>query len=68
MLEYRRHQSVFIIGNLNICSHTQFTLVSVDELLKELTKPNPRKVVQSTDVPVKVLKDNADVYVDYIPD
>ena len=64
MLEYRRHLSVTIIENLNIWSHFQFTLVSVDELLKAIKKLNAGKIVQSTDVPVKILKGNADVFVD----
>ena len=49
-----------------IRSHFEFSFASVDEVLKEIKKLNPPKAAQSTDVPVKNLKDNADIFADYI--
>ena len=43
-----------------------FLLSSLTRFLKEIKKINPLKVAQSTDVPVEILKDNADIFVDYI--
>ena len=42
------------------------SFVSVTEVLKEIRKLNPRKAAYSTDIPVKNLKDNADIFGDYI--
>ena len=47
-------------------SDFEFSFVSVDEVLKEIKKLNPRKTAQSTDVPVKIFKDNADIFAGYI--
>ena len=43
-----------------------FLLSSLTRFLKEIKKINPLKVAQSTDVPVEILKNNADIFVDYI--
>ena len=61
-----KHPSVTAVRNLNIRSHLEFSFASVDEVLKEIKKLNTCKPAQSTDVLAKVLKDNADIYVDYI--
>ena len=49
-------QSVTAIEKLNIRSHFELCFVSVDEVLKEIKKPNPCKAAKSTDVPVKILR------------
>ena len=54
VLKYGKHPSVTAIRNLNIRSHF------------EIKKLNPRKAAQSTNVPVNILKDNADIFADYI--
>ena len=66
VLKYDKHPSVTAIRNLNIRSYFDFSFVSVAEALKEIKKLNPRKVAQSTDIFVKILKDNADIFADYI--
>ena len=66
VLKYDKHPSVTAIRNLNFSSHFEFSFVSFDEVLKKIKKLNPRKAAQSTDVPVKNLKDNADTFADYI--
>ena len=43
-----------------------FSKVSVDDVLKEINKLGDRKVIQSTDIPVKILKQNADIIGSYI--
>ena len=58
--------SVTAIRNLNIRSHFEFSFVSVDEVLNEIKKLNPRKVAQSNNVPLKTIKDNTDIFTDYI--
>ena len=66
VLKYGKHPSVTAIRNLNIRSHFEFSFVCVAKVLKETKKLNPRKAAQSTDTPVKILKDNADILADYI--
>ena len=64
--KYNKHPSVTAIRNLNIRSHFEFSFVCVAEVLKETKKLNPRKAAQSTDIPVKNLKANADISAGYI--
>ena len=41
--------------------------VSVEEVYnKEIRKLSPRKSAQSNDIPIRVLKENADIFPDYI--
>ena len=64
-LKYRKYPSVIAIGDLNIRLDFRFSLVSIREVFKEIKKINPQKVAQSTDVP-DVLKDNANIFADFI--
>ena len=66
VLKYDIHPSISTIRNLNFRSHFEVFFVSVDEVLKEIKKFNPRKAAQSIDVPVTLLKDNTDIFADYI--
>ena len=66
VLKYDKHPSVTAIRNLYLRSHFEFSFGSVDEVFKEIKKLNPRKAAQSIDVPGKMLKDNADMFADYI--
>ena len=43
-----------------------FSKVSVDDVLKEINKLGNRKAIQNTDIPVKILKQNADIFGSYI--
>ena len=43
-----KHQRVIAIRDLNIRSYFQFSLVSDDEVLKEIKKLNPRKATLRT--------------------
>ena len=61
-----KYSSVTAIRNLNIRSHFEFSFDSVAEVLKEIKKLNLCKAAQSTDIPVKILKDNAEIFADYI--
>ena len=65
VLKYDKHPSVTAIGNLSNISHYEFSFISVDEVLKEINKLNHRKAAQTTDVPVKTVRDNTDIFVDF---
>ena len=66
ILKYRKHPSDIAIKDLNIRSHFLFSLVSVDEALKEVKKLNLWKAAQSSYVHVRVLKGNTELIWDFI--
>ena len=43
-----------------------FSKVTVDDILKEIDKLDNTKTIQNTDIPVKILKQNADMPGSYI--
>lgn len=43
-----------------------FNEVSVEEVYNEIKKLHPSKPVQNTDIPIRVLRENANIIVDYI--
>ena len=68
VLKYKNHPSIVAIRNGNNNSHFHSNEVSVDEVHKEIRKLSPRKSAQSTDIPIRVLKENADIFADYMFD
>ena len=65
-LKYKNHPSIVAIRNANNNSHFHFNEVSVEEVYKEIRKLSSRKSVQSIDIPIRVLKENANIFADYI--
>ena len=53
---------------MNDTSLFSFSNVSVADVKKEIRKLDPRKATQNTDIPVKILKQNADIFGNYICD
>ena len=45
-----------------------FSSVPVADVKKEIRKPDPRKATQNTDISVKILKQNSDIFGNYICD
>ena len=66
VLKYKNHPSIVAIRNANNNPHFHFSEVSVEEDYKEIRKLSPRKSAQSIDISVRVLKENADIFADYI--
>ena len=66
ILKYNHHPSIAAIRNANNNSHFHFNEVSVEEVYKEIRKLSTRKSVQSTDISIRALKENADIFVNYI--
>ena len=66
ILKYKNHQSIFAIRNANNNSLFHFYEVSIEEVYEEIWKLSPRKSAQSTDISIRVLKENADILTDYI--
>ena len=65
-MKFRNHPSVSAIRNAFNPQSFNFSKVSVDDVLKEINKLGNRKAIQNTDIPVKILKQNADIFGSYI--
>ena len=65
MMKFR---SVIAIKNLNSGSRFDFCRVSVHDVKKEIRRLSTRKATQYSDLPVKILKENSDIFGEYICD
>ena len=64
-VKYRNHPSILKIGevcNRKQCSLFSFSHVDKEEILKEILSLDSTKVSQDTDIPTKIIKDNADIF------
>ena len=68
ILKYKNHPSIVAINNLKKNFNPYFSVVSEEGFLKEIKKVNPRKSNQSTDIPIRLLKENADIFASYLCD
>ena len=68
MMKFRNHPSVIAIKNLNSGSRFDFCRFSVHDVEKEIRRLSTRKATQYSDFPVKTLKENSDIFGEYICD
>ena len=64
-VKYRNHPSILKMGevcNRKQCSLFSFSHVDKKEILKEILSLDSTKVSQDTDIPLKIIKDNADIF------
>ena len=66
IMKFRGHPSVSAITNAFNLQSFSFSKVSVDDVFKEIKKLGNRKAIPKTDIPVKILKQNADIFGSYI--
>ena len=67
ILKYQNQPSIHVIKRCFHCfSSFYFSRVDKNTVLKETEKLNLNKAVQDSDIPVKILKENADFFADYI--
>ena len=64
-MKFRNHPSVSTIRNAFNPQSFNFSKASV-VVLEEINKLGNRKTIQNTDIPVKILKQNADMFGGYI--
>ena len=71
ILKYRNHPSILTIGE--VCKNKSnkqplfsFSEVTRDEILKEILSLDTTKACQDTDIPTKILKENADIFSDFL--
>ena len=68
ILKYANHPSTIAIKDVNNTSMFSFSNTFVADVKKEIWKLDPRKVTQNTDIPVAILKQNSNVFGNYICD
>ena len=67
IVRYRNHPSIVAIKKFcNSKSHFSFKNVQKEEILKELNNLNINKATQNTDIPTKIIKENSDIFGDFI--
>ena len=67
IVRYRNHPSIVAIKKFcNFKSHFYFKNVQKEEILKELNNLNINKATQNTDIPTKIIKENSDIFGDFI--
>ena len=69
ILKYRDHSSILAIGK--VCKEKSdspflFTGIDREEILKEILILDASKTCQDADVPTKILKENADIFADFL--
>ena len=62
---YKKHPSVVAIFENHRDSAFSFRYVSLDEIIKEIKRLDVKKACQDTDIPVKVIKNNSDIFADF---
>ena len=63
----RNHPSIVAIKKMcGSKSHFSFENVEKEEILKETTNLNINKAIQNTDIPTKIIKENSDIFGNFI--
>ena len=69
ILKYRDYPSILAIGELSKEKSDNpflFTRIDKEEILKEILNLDTSKACQDTDIPKKILKENADIFADFL--
>ena len=66
ILKYRNHSNIVAIKDLNKALRFDFCRVSVQDVVKEIKKLSTWKAIQYADLPAKILKENSDIFGNYI--
>ena len=63
IVKYRNHPSILAIGELyNKNRELPFSFLHRDEVLSDILKLETSKACQDTDIPTKIVKENADIF------
>ena len=65
-MKYRKHPSITAIQDAYKGSSFSFSTIKKVDVIREIKKLSKKKVIQDNDIPVKILKDNANFFADYI--
>ena len=65
-LKCKNHPSIRIVKSISrLFSSFNFSHVDKNAVLKEIRKLNMNKAVQNVDIPIKILKENAEYFAEY---
>ena len=66
-MKYRAHPSVTVIKeNCTSKSNFNFSFVEKVDILKEIKMLQSNKATKNTDIPTKLIKDNADIFAEIV--
>ena len=67
IVKYRAHPNIIAIKeNFNSSTTFNFLFVDKEDILKEIKHLNANKATQNTDIPTKLIKENSDIFADFI--
>ena len=67
IVKYRAHTSIIAIKeNCNSSTRFNFSFVDKEDILKEIKNLKLNKATQNTDIPIKLIKENSDIFADFI--
>ena len=64
IVKYRLHPSIIPIKEKSFSF--SFSLVERDEIIKEINNLKTNKTTQSTNIPTELIKENSDIFADFI--
>ena len=64
ILKYKNHPSILGIRDTQKNSIFCFKEVIIEEIEKEISKLNSKKASQNSDIPTRIVKENADIFAD----
>ena len=67
IIKYRSHASIKAIKEqCNTNLYFSFSKIGHDEIMKELNNLDTNKAIQNTDIPTKLIKENSDIFANFI--
>ena len=67
IVTYRNHPSIIAIKeNCTSKSNSNFSFVEKADILKEIQMLQSNKATQNIDIPTKLIKDNADIFAEFV--
>ena len=66
ILKYKNHPSITVIKEKVKNSVFSFYEVDKDKIKKEINRLNKNKASQKSDIPIKIIHDNVDIFADFI--
>ena len=66
-MKYRAHRSIIPVkGNCTSKTNSNFLFVEKVDILKKIKMLQSIKATQYTDIPTKLIKDNADIFAEFV--
>ena len=66
ILKYKNYPSILAVREIRKNSIFCFKEVTIEEIQKEINKFSSRKASQNRDIPTRIVKENADIFVGFL--